>query len=116
MIPNRQKAGNFDLYDSRDAGQSACIFFAPFFRARKRPGVDARNELLIAIVIIIYNFKEETMTEPYKSTQTAFKENPQMTSRFLLDVAQILDRGDCVEIRKSRDGTPKVIRVRREFK
>ena len=42
----------------------------------------------------------------YKSTQAVFKENPQMASRVLATIAEVLDRGDCAEIKKCRDGTP----------
>ena len=72
-----------------------------------------------------YNYKEDEMEEPnpnkhkvgrYKSTQAVFEENPQMASRVLATIAEVLDRGDCAEIKKCRDGTPKVIQVRREIK
>lgn len=54
------------------------------------------------------------MTEPYQSTKEAFKENPQMAMDILAAVADVLDAGDCVELRKNKDGTPKMLRVRRE--
>lgn len=72
-----------------------------------------------------YNYKEDEMEEPnpnkhkvgrYKSTRAVFKENPQMASQVLATIADVLDRGDCAEIKKCRDGTPKVIQVRREIK
>ena len=52
----------------------------------------------------------------YKSTRAVFKENPQMASQVLATIADVLDRGDCAEIKKCRYGTPKVIQVRREIK
>lgn len=71
-----------------------------------------------------YNYKEDEMVESnpnehtvgrYKSTQAVFEENPQMASHVLATIAAVLDRGDCAEIKKCRDGTPKVIKVRREI-
>lgn len=52
----------------------------------------------------------------YKSTQVIFEENPQMAAELAASVAEILDHGYCAEIKKCRDGTPKVIQVRREIK
>ncbi len=51
----------------------------------------------------------------YKSTQTVFEENPRMAARVLSEIAEVLDHGDCAEIKKCRNGVPKVIQVRREI-
>lgn len=56
------------------------------------------------------------MAENYQSTKEAFKENPQMASNVLATIADILDQGDCAEVKRCRDGTPKVIHVRREIR
>ena len=58
--------------------------------------------------------KEDDMTKPYKSIQAAFEENPQMADRFLHSIVELLDHGYCVELKRNRDGTPKVITVKRE--
>ena len=72
-----------------------------------------------------YNYKEDEMEESnpnehtvgrYKSTQVIFEENPQMAAELAASVAEILDHGYCAEIKKCRDGTPKVIQVKREIK
>ncbi len=52
----------------------------------------------------------------YKSTQAIFEENPHVVAELAASVAEILDHGYCAEIKKCRDGTPKVIQVRREIK
>ncbi len=54
------------------------------------------------------------MTKPYKSIQSTFAENPKMAARFLDSIADLLDRGYCVELKRNRDGTPKIIKVKRE--
>ncbi len=56
------------------------------------------------------------MAENYQSTKAAFEENPQVASRVLKTIADILDQGDCAEVKRCRDGTPKVIHVKREIK
>lgn len=54
------------------------------------------------------------MSKSYRSSQAAFKENPQLISHFIAKIANVLDKGDSVEIKKNRDGTPKLTRIRRE--
>ncbi len=54
------------------------------------------------------------MAENYQSAKTAFEEHPEIATKVYTTAATILDEGDCVEIRKNKDGTPKVLRVRRE--
>ena len=54
------------------------------------------------------------MSENYQSAKAAFEEHPEIATQVYATAATILDEGDCVEIRKNKDGTPKVLRVRRE--
>ncbi|MBQ8697988.1 MAG: hypothetical protein IJ812_03635 [Schwartzia sp.] len=56
------------------------------------------------------------MAENYQSARAAFEENPEIGFQAYAAIADILDQGDCAEVKKNKDGTPKVIQVRREIK
>ena len=56
------------------------------------------------------------MAENYQSARAAFEEHPEIGIQAYAAIADILDKGDCAEVKKNKDGTPKVIQVRREIK
>ncbi len=56
------------------------------------------------------------MAENYQSAKAAFEEHPEIGIQAYATIADILDKGDCAEVKKNKDGTPKVIHVRREIK
>lgn len=63
-----------------------------------------------------YNSRRTNIAENYQSARAAFEENPEIGFQAYAAIADILDQGDCAEVKKNKDGTPKVIQVRREIK
>ncbi len=70
--------------------------------------------MLMPIGIEDISVEEDDMTKPYKSIQSTFADDPQMATKFLNSIADLLDHGYCVELKRNRDGTPKIIKVKRE--